>query len=852
MLLKKLLLLLLLVWTAQAQVRYFPFIENFDSVTPPALPPGWSTTTNRSSTGDFTTTKSTPRSDSNAVISTNSTISQSLISPIIDFANKEVDTLKFYERRSSTHNSGLIIEASTNGGTTFPIILSDTFHNPGTTSYVLRKLKLPAVLSNQPNVKIRWRVVGNGTGTSGTIRFDDITITARFYFDAAVRSIQFNPPLPFRGDSIRITANIFNAGLLSISNIPVEFYEDYNRNSKPDIDELFFSTIINQILQPNDSAFISTSVYTSQIGDRPIIVKTLLADDQNPMNDIKLIILAVGLPPRTLVINEIMYAPKSPEPEWIEIYNCSSDTVDLKNWKISNRNLSPKYNLTASTIHLKPGEFCVVTKDLSLFSAIHPDIESQIIQSFAIPTYLFNNNGDAVVLFDSRGAIIDSVRYSPSWGGTDGKSLERIDFIGVSNDSSNWGTSKDSIGSTPGRQNYLTPLQHNLCVLRVSAVNYLYNNTIISVSIRNTGRQPVDNFEVSLYHDKNQDTIPESTELISTQIITSQLLPKDSISITFQWLNPALGKNILIAVVNFPSDMRPKDNIVYNEVKISYPPNSLIINEIMYQPKTNEAEYVELFNPNNEAIDISGWKISDKPDTGKELKINVICHWLFVIGVGEYLVIASDSSIFNRFSYLTDSKYRVIINKNLMSLNNEGDNVILNDLTRTTIDSLYYLPKWHNSDVEDVNGRSLERINPSMPGTDRRNWSTCANPLGGTPGKQNSIYTITVPSSASLSFSPNPFSPDGDGFEDATIMCYQLPSTTSLIRVRIYDARGRHIRTLADSEPCGSTGDIVWDGYNDKRERVRIGIYIVLLEALDGNGGSLLTVKGTVVVAAKL
>jgi flagellar hook assembly protein FlgD len=70
--------------------------------------------------------------------------------------------------------------------------------------------------------------------------------------------------------------------------------------------------------------------------------------------------------------------------------------------------------------------------------------------------------------------------------------------------------------------------------------------------------------------------------------------------------------------------------------------------------------------------------------------------------------------------------------------------------------------------------------------------------------------------------------------------------------VRIYDAKGRLIRTLASSEPSGSHGEIIWDGYNDNHERARIGIYIVLLEALDGFGGNVQTVKGTVVVAAKL
>jgi flagellar hook assembly protein FlgD len=103
-----------------------------------------------------------------------------------------------------------------------------------------------------------------------------------------------------------------------------------------------------------------------------------------------------------------------------------------------------------------------------------------------------------------------------------------------------------------------------------------------------------------------------------------------------------------------------------------------------------------------------------------------------------------------------------------------------------------------------------------------------------------------------LNCSPNPFSPDGDGHEDFTIISYELPTSAALVRIRIFDARGRLIRTLANGEPSGAHGQVVWDGLTDRREKARIGIYIVLLEALDASGGSMQATKCTVVVAARL
>ena len=120
------------------------------------------------------------------------------------------------------------------------------------------------------------------------------------------------------------------------------------------------------------------------------------------------------------------------------------------------------------------------------------------------------------------------------------------------------------------------------------------------------------------------------------------------------------------------------------------------------------------------------------------------------------------------------------------------------------------------------------------------------------PGKQNSVFTNFIPANASLSCSPNPFSPDGDGFQDVTIIQYSGPASLATIRIRIYDSMGRLVRTLADAEPAGAHGSVVWNGLNDRGERVRIGIYIILLETIISNGMTVQTVKGTVVVATKL
>ncbi|HZY10686.1 MAG TPA: lamin tail domain-containing protein, partial [Bacteroidota bacterium] len=424
---KKMSLFLFFACIAQAEAQQFPFFENFDTTAPPSLPSGWSTTTNRQITGDFTTTSSTVFSPPYAVISTNATISQSLTSPLLDFSSKEADSLIFYERRSSSHNSDLILEASLDGGSSFFIQIGDTLKNPGVTSYVRRNMKIPSSLTNQSMVKIRWRIVGNGTGSTGTLRFDNVSISARAQYDIGIIGISTIPLFPRIGDSVVIRTILKNLGTQQIENTTVNLFNDIDSDSIPDDSELFSSSKINQNLQPDDTISVETTLAELTSSNTHIIVQAVLSNDQNLANNIKHVSLMIEDTSRSLVINEIMFAPSPGKPEWIELFNTSSINVDLRNWKLSNRNSSTKYTISSIPLIVAPQSYLVVTKAKDNFDSAYGTISSPVAEISQMPTFFLNNSGDAVALFDSRGVPIDSVRYSPTWGGTGGKSLERME-----------------------------------------------------------------------------------------------------------------------------------------------------------------------------------------------------------------------------------------------------------------------------------------------------------------------------------------------------------------------------------------------------------------------------------------
>jgi hypothetical protein len=276
----------------------------------------------------------------------------------------------------------------------------------------------------------------------------------------------------------------------------------------------------------------------------------------------------------------------------------------------------------------------------------------------------------------------------------------------------------------------------------------------------------------------------------------------------------------------------------------------LIMNEIMYEPLASSCEYVELVNRADTIVDLYGWGLANSTARNRGTQW-IIAGSHVSLQPGSYVVLAGDSSIYSSYPETAGGDSRVIL-INGISLGNSGDAVVLTDPTGAVIDSLHYLPSWHNPAVSDTRGVSLERIHPRLETNDPRSWSSCVERRGGTPGKQNSIHAESRPAASDLSFAPNPFSPDGDGVEDFTVIQYRLKFRAARVRIRVFDAAGRPVRTLVNNEPAGTFSETAWDGRDDARSRVPVGRYIILLEAVDESGADTETLRGVVVVAVPL
>ncbi|HSQ75889.1 MAG TPA: lamin tail domain-containing protein, partial [Bacteroidota bacterium] len=167
-------------WCADcfAQNLPVPYEETFDAAVPPALPAGWRSSTARSSgSSDFTCVTTSPNSPPCAVMATNATIEQWLVTPSIDCRTGTPDRLTFAVRRSSTFGARCLVEASLDGGVTFSLTIGEAPGPGSSASYVPEELPLPEMLAGQAAVVLRWRIIAESTGATGTFRMDDVRIS---------------------------------------------------------------------------------------------------------------------------------------------------------------------------------------------------------------------------------------------------------------------------------------------------------------------------------------------------------------------------------------------------------------------------------------------------------------------------------------------------------------------------------------------------------------------------------------------------------------------------------------------------------------------------------------------------
>ncbi|MEI7669452.1 MAG: lamin tail domain-containing protein, partial [Pseudomonadota bacterium] len=425
--------------------------------------------------------------------------------------------------------------------------------------------------------------------------------------------------------------------------------------------------------------------------------------------------------PGDVVINEIMADPDPavalPNVEYIELYNTTTNIIDLSNWTFTDGTA----NGTFPAYQLQPNEHLIVcaTANVSLFSSFGNATGISSMPSL-------NNSGDNLFLKDENGIVISKVFYNDTWyqdavKKLGGWSLEQIDPNSACSGFNNWIASNDINGGTPGTQNSVFASNPDLTpptLLAVGIINtdtllLTFSETLDSATAANIRLYAIDN-GISI-----SNAIVIAPEFQQVKIVLTNNLVADIIyTITAQNISDCSG-NIQTTIQSQQFGLPVSANV-----------GDIVINEIMADPDPvvalPSAEYIELYNTTTNIIDISNWIITDGSSDG------IIGS--FLMQPQSYLILCATANVAALSNY-----GNVIGVTAIPSLNNAGDNLLLKDANGNIISKVFYNDTWYKDAVKKDGGWSLEQIDPSSPCSGFNNWIASNNANGGTPGTQNSV-----------------------------------------------------------------------------------------------------------------
>lgn len=157
-----------------------------------------------------------------------------------------------------------------------------------------------------------------------------------------------------------------------------------------------------------------------------------------------------------IIVNEIMFAPESNDAEWVELFNCGEQPVNLRGWTLTDRSTVVAL-LSGEDVVLLPGEYVVIAQFLPLAQQ-WPSLPAPALVPTAFP--VLNNTGDDIVLRNAEGRTIDSLAYTASWSSQRGVSTERLRATAPPL-RDNWEASIAIEGGTPGERNSVSIVQAN-------------------------------------------------------------------------------------------------------------------------------------------------------------------------------------------------------------------------------------------------------------------------------------------------------------------------------------------------------------------------------------------------------
>lgn len=530
-----------------------------------------------------------------------------------------------------------------------------------------------------------------------------------------------------------------------------------------------------------------------------------------------------------VVIDELFPDPSPPiqlpNAEFIELKNVSTTAFNIRNWKLSDG--STTATITTNFV-LMPDSFVIIcpTSAVASFTGFGNTIGVSNFPSL-------NNDADIISLYSAESRLIHAVGYNNSWyqnavKSDGGWTLEMIDTRNPCTGMNNWKASENNNGGSPGKINNIDAAN-----IDDQPPALVRSATLDSITISALFNEPLDSTSAAWpanYIINNGMAQPVSASVIMP-LCTEVILKLAS---------PLNNNTVYELKVNQVKDCSGNEINQINTAKAGLPviadSLSIVINEVLFNPKPDGFDYIEIYNRSNSIVDLKQLYLATRNATGPLTSITSLSTASWLLFPGEYRVF-TENRLWLQQQYLVKDPSLIIEIPELPSLPDDKGTIVLINMQGAIIDELRYDHNWHFALVSEKEGVALERLNYNLPTQDKLNWSSAASTVGyGTPGYVNSQLMTDGQPQAQVAITPAIFSPDNDGFNDFAAIEYQLGEPGYVGNVRIFDANGRMVRYLVNNASLGATGRFRWDGLDDRLNKLPIGIYVVLTEIFNLQG----------------
>ncbi|TGE14552.1 lamin tail domain-containing protein [Hymenobacter elongatus] len=527
-----------------------------------------------------------------------------------------------------------------------------------------------------------------------------------------------------------------------------------------------------------------------------------------------------------------------PASEYLEIHNPTASILDLGGVRLLKPG-SSSAAVFADTTRLAPGQYAVVC------SSTRTALFARYGTVFGVTNFpSLSNEGDQLVLRARDGRTLFEVTYSSTWykdgaKNDGGWALEMVDPANPCGGIENWTASTDVSGGTPGRANSgraanpdrTAPALLRAVAITPTVVRLFFAEKLDSVAAAN----PV------LYTLSTGTTVtkaaPSSPDFRSVDLtLGSALTASQPITLSVQRATDCVGNATgAVATATFGLPSAPAENDV-------------VINEVLFNPRTNGVDFVELLNRSAKYLNLQGWELASIPASSQP-DAKPISSGPYVLAPGQLVVLTTRPDIVQSH-YPTNDPAAFLAMPALPTFPDDAGTVGLFDSQKRPIDRYRYDEAQQLALLDSKDGVSLERIRTEGPST-AANFHSAASTVGyATPGRRNSQYQDDPGGDKLFRLEPEVFTPDADGLQDFTTLNYTLDQLGYAASITVYDAQGRSARRLVRNETMATSGFFQWDGLNDQGRKVPVGYYILHIELLRP-GGEKKEYKKTVVVGAR-